>query len=158
MTHPAVVLYDGECAFCTAAAELGRCHVTYVPPQARMRSSPPPEVFPGVVWLPWQGASSAVAAHLRERARHEVLVVSADGRRVWGGSEAVAALLLNSPRRRWWPVGSLLRGPGTRRLARALYRWVARNRDRFPMPVTGARCRDTLQARGALVGEAAGRT
>lgn len=134
---PAVMLYDGQCGFCIAAVEVGRCHVMF--PTAGAVPNP------GVVWLPWQGAE--VAPQVRRRAQGEVVLLSPDGTRVWGGVDAVAVLLLNSPNARWWVLGSLLRRPGLRQLGAGVYRWVARNRARIPVLRPGPWCRETLAAR-----------
>jgi predicted DCC family thiol-disulfide oxidoreductase YuxK len=115
MRPPApTVYYDGECRFCRASVGLARRRLAT-----------------GVRWTPWQ--ESGLQGRLRARASEEVLLIRPDGR-VWGGAEAVAVLLLASPRRRWWPLGWLLRRPGVARLSRAAYTLVARNRGRIPLP------------------------
>lgn len=108
------VYYDGECRFCRASVGVAR---------RRLATA--------VHWAPWQ--ESGLQGRLRTRAREEVLLVHPDGR-VWGGADAVAVLLLTGPRRRWWPLGWLLRRPGVGRIARAAYALVARNRGRIPLP------------------------
>ncbi|GLU48093.1 thiol-disulfide oxidoreductase DCC family protein [Nocardiopsis ansamitocini] len=110
-----VLVYDGDCAFCTVAAQAGQRHITGGGP---------------VVWRPWQFCE--LSTPLEERAQREILLLHPDGRRVWGGVDAVAVLLLNSPHRYWWPLGSLLRRPVARGFGGAVYRWTARNRYRLP--------------------------
>ncbi|MBV2364855.1 thiol-disulfide oxidoreductase DCC family protein [Streptomonospora nanhaiensis] len=112
MSRP-VLVFDGDCGFCTDCARLARDRVA-----------------PGVDIVPWQRAG--LPPGTAERARHEVLLRDAAGRRVWGGVDAVAVLLLASPRP-WWPAaGWLLRRAPVRALGAAAYRWVARNRHRMP--------------------------
>jgi predicted DCC family thiol-disulfide oxidoreductase YuxK len=112
--QPPTLYYDGECRFCRASVNLARRRLA-----------------PAVRWTTWQ--ESGLQGRLRDRARVEVLVVHPDGR-VWGGADAVAVLLLAAPRRRWWPLGWLLRRPGVARIARAAYALVSRNRGRIPLP------------------------
>lgn len=115
------VLYDGDCGFCRASVDLGRRYLTR---GAEIR------------WQPWQ-QTEGLSEPLRERARHEVLLLHPDGRRVWGGIDMIAVLMLNSPRHRWHPLGSLLLVPGVHEAGAAAYRWVSRNRGRLPAPPTG---------------------
>lgn len=114
MTAP-VFVYDGECGFCVSWVRVTERHI--------IRDS-------GIQSAAWQDLD--LDEPLRRRARTEVLVLHPDRRRVWGGVDAIAVLLLNSPRAYWWPLGSLLRRPLLRGAAAALYRWVARNRGRLP--------------------------
>lgn len=114
MTAP-VLVYDGDCGFC----------VSWLRAAER-------RVIDGadVLCLPWQAAE--VDGPLRRRAQREVLLLHPDGRRVWGGVDAVAVLLVNSPHPYWRLLGSLLRRPMARGIGAAAYRWVARNRHRLP--------------------------
>ncbi|KUP96104.1 thiol-disulfide oxidoreductase DCC family protein [Thermobifida cellulosilytica] len=114
MTAP-VLVYDGECGFCLSWVRAVERRVTD---------------GSGVRSAAWQELD--LAEPLRRRAREEALLLHPDGRRVWGGVDAAAVLLLNSTHPYWWPVGSLLRRPLARLLGAAAYRWVARNRSRLP--------------------------
>ncbi|WP_017556900.1 thiol-disulfide oxidoreductase DCC family protein [Nocardiopsis baichengensis] len=108
-----VLIYDGDCGFCTASARLAA-----------------ERVAPGLRTVPAHRAG--LAPGLRERAGREVLLAHPDGRRVWGGADAVAALLVDGPRAPLRPVGALMRLPVLRALSAAAYRWVAANRHRMP--------------------------
>ncbi|RNL83630.1 thiol-disulfide oxidoreductase DCC family protein [Halostreptopolyspora alba] len=108
-----VLVYDGDCAFCTSSVEVAQRYL-----------QPPVET------LPYQ--HSQLTGPILRRAEDEVLLLHPDGERVWGGADAAAVLLLASPHRWAWPVGWLLRLPGARAVAAAVYRLVARNRHRLP--------------------------
>lgn len=111
-TRP-VLVYDGDCAFCTTSVRLlerwvrPRCTVT-----------------------PWQFTDLGDLGVTRARAIHEALWITPDGT-VHGGAQAVAKALL-SARGPWAVVGAVLRLPPVRPLAHAVYRLVADNRDRLP--------------------------
>ncbi|GAB3488067.1 hypothetical protein GCM10027440_34280 [Nocardiopsis coralliicola] len=75
---------------------------------------------------------AGLSAPTADRARHEVLLAHPDGRRLWGGIDAVAALLVSSPVAAVRPLGALLRTRPLRPAGAAAYRWVARNRHRMP--------------------------
>lgn len=113
-----VLVYDGDCGFCIRCAALV---------QRRLA--------PGIAVRPWQEAE--LDDRITERARQEVLLVHPDGRRVWGGADAFAVLLVAGPLRWARPLGALLRLPGARALAAAVYRAVARHRGRMPGFVCG---------------------
>ncbi|MGW5645514.1 thiol-disulfide oxidoreductase DCC family protein [Saccharopolyspora sp. NPDC003752] len=107
-----VLIYDGDCGFCTRSVRLAE----RLPVRMRI--------------LPWQEADLAALRTTSDRARHEVLWVARSGR-VFGGAAAVAELLKNC--RAPWPVlGLLMSAPVLRLLAEWAYRWVAANRYRLP--------------------------
>ncbi|MDA2808268.1 thiol-disulfide oxidoreductase DCC family protein [Nocardiopsis suaedae] len=108
-----VLIYDGDCGFCTAAARLAADRIA-----------------PGLRIV--ESHRAGLPSGLRARARDEVLLAHPDGRRVWGGADAVAVLLTTGPRPGLRPVGALMRLPGLRGLSGLAYRWVARNRHRMP--------------------------
>ncbi|GAA1088662.1 thiol-disulfide oxidoreductase DCC family protein [Nocardiopsis composta] len=108
-----VLVYDGDCGFCTSSVRLAERRLA-----------------PGVRAVPWQRAGLPEATE--RRALEEVLLLHPDGRRIWGGSDAVAVLLLTGPHRALRPLGLLLRAPVLRGVGAAAYRWVARNRYRMP--------------------------
>ncbi|MEU3861522.1 DUF393 domain-containing protein [Streptomyces sp. NPDC028722] len=111
-TQP-VLVYDGDCGFCTASLAFAqkwikpRCEVV-----AQQRA-PLDElgVTPG-------------------RAAYEALWVAPDGT-VYGGAQAVARLLSNAGGA-WRVLGALLRLPPVRWIAHGVYRLVAHNRHRLP--------------------------
>lgn len=111
-TRP-VLVYDGDCAFCTASVNL-----------ARRRLRPRCEI------VPWQSADMNSLRIDRKQAEYEVLWITPGGV-VHGGAQAVARLLQNSAG--FWAVpGILLILPPIRWLAHGVYRIIANNRDRMP--------------------------
>jgi predicted DCC family thiol-disulfide oxidoreductase YuxK len=109
----AVLVYDGDCAFCTLS-------VGWI---ARLRLAEPRVVA-------WQHADLGPLGLTPEQCLHELQWVAADGR-VDGGAQAVARLLLASGGP-WAVAGALLRLPPFSWLGAALYRLVADNRQRLP--------------------------
>jgi predicted DCC family thiol-disulfide oxidoreductase YuxK len=107
-----VLIYDGDCGFCTRSAGL----VAHLPVAVRL--------------VPWQEADLTALGVTEQRARQEVIWVGTTGR-IRGGAEAVAAIFRHS-RRPWPAIGWLLSAPVMRNLAGVLYRWVAANRYRLP--------------------------
>ncbi|GAA2781309.1 thiol-disulfide oxidoreductase DCC family protein [Saccharopolyspora taberi] len=107
-----VLVYDGDCGFCTRSARLA-------------------ERLPGRFRLTaWQEADLAALRITEDRARHEVVWVDVDGRRS-GGAAAVADLL-KTCRSPWSLLGHALSAPVVRLIAELVYRWVAANRYRLP--------------------------
>ncbi|MCK7621780.1 DUF393 domain-containing protein [Streptomyces sp. RS10V-4] len=107
------LVYDGDCAFCTACV---RAAERYVRPRCRITA--------------WQSADLAALGVTRRRAEHEVLWITPPGT-VHGGARAAAALLLSA--RGPWPVaGAVLTLPPVRPLAHVLYRLIATHRHRLP--------------------------
>lgn len=113
MGTPPVLVYDGDCAFCTSSVRWIERHL-----------------HPRCTTTPWQFADLAALGVTRERAEHEVLWVTPYGA-AYGGSQAVAKILL-ATRGLWWLAGALLMLPPGRWVAPPLYRLVARNRHRMP--------------------------
>jgi predicted DCC family thiol-disulfide oxidoreductase YuxK len=108
-----VLLFDGDCAFCTRTADMIKEHI---PTSGTVE--------------PWQFVDLAALGTTREQAEHEVVWVGRDGR-VRGGAQAVAALLIDAGT--WWAVlGWTLRIPPIRWVAHLGYRLVAANRHRLP--------------------------
>ena len=106
-----VLVYDGDCGFCTKSARLAarlpsRCEI-----------------------VAWQHADLAALGVTAERAEYELLWVTPDGR-VYGGADAVAMLLRDSGVLA--VLGAVLGWPGVRSVAHRLYRWIADNRYRLP--------------------------
>jgi predicted DCC family thiol-disulfide oxidoreductase YuxK len=112
MTERPLLIYDGDCGFCTRSARVA----ARLPVRMRVR--------------PWQEVDLASLGTDEQRARHEVLWVSTSGR-VSGGAAAVADLL-KCCRAPWSLLGRVMSAPLVRGLAERVYRWVADNRYRLP--------------------------
>ncbi|MGW9171305.1 thiol-disulfide oxidoreductase DCC family protein [Streptomyces decoyicus] len=113
MQRQPVLVYDGDCAFCTSSVRFA---------ERRLR--------PRCEATPWQFTDLAGLGIAQRRAEHEVLWVTPSGA-VHGGAQAVAKLLMSA--RGGWPVvGALLTLPPVRWLAHGAYRVIAHNRQRMP--------------------------
>lgn len=112
MTELPILIYDGDCGFCTRSVRW----VERLPVRLRI--------------VPWQEADLAALRITEARARHEVLLVDPTGH-VSGGADAVAQVLKHC-RVPWSLMGSAMSAPGVRFAAERGYRWVADNRHRLP--------------------------
>jgi predicted DCC family thiol-disulfide oxidoreductase YuxK len=113
MRRRPVLLYDGDCAFCTTCARL-----------AERRFRPAAEI------VPWQFADLAEMGVTAEQASAAVQWVAVDAP-VRSGHEAIAAMLgASGPIARFG--GRLLLAPGVSQIAARAYRLVAANRHRLP--------------------------
>jgi predicted DCC family thiol-disulfide oxidoreductase YuxK len=110
-----VLVFDGDCGFCTVL-------VTWL-----FRDVRPV----GVEAVRYQGFDLAGHGLTERRARYEVLLVPADGE-VVGGARAIAQLLRASERSYWRLAGKVLATPPVSTLAAPVYRLIARNRQRMP--------------------------
>ncbi|MFF9686922.1 thiol-disulfide oxidoreductase DCC family protein [Streptomyces sp. NPDC014623] len=127
MRTRSVLLYDGDCAFCTSSVMF-----------AERRIRPRCEV------TPWQFADVDSFGTTRERAEYELLWITPAGT-IHGGAQAVAKLLLHAGG--GWPVlGGMLTLPPLRWIAHGVYRLVANNREKMPggtpacaLPASGRR-------------------
>ena len=111
------LVFDGDCGFCTTSA-------TWVAERLHRPDGADAHL------VPWQLTDLDALGTTAERAQTEVLWVEPDGRLV-GGAAAFAAWL----RFRGGPygvLGALMGLPGIRAAAAAVYRLVARNRNRMP--------------------------
>ncbi|GCD45062.1 thiol-disulfide oxidoreductase DCC family protein [Streptomyces paromomycinus] len=113
MSNRPVLVYDGDCGFCTTC-------VRFV--ERRIR--------PRCTVSAWQFTDPEALGVTQERAEHEVLWITPAGT-VHGGAQAVAKLLM-SARGPWSVPGALLTLPPFRQAAHAVYRLVADNRHRMP--------------------------
>ncbi|MEV6685925.1 DUF393 domain-containing protein [Streptomyces sp. NPDC051130] len=111
-TRP-VLVYDGDCGFCTTSARAA---------QRLLR--------PACEFTAWQFADLDSLGVPRERAEYEALWVTPGGE-VYGGAQAVAKLLLRAGGA-WAVLGALLTLAPVRWIAHAVYRLVANNRGRLP--------------------------
>jgi predicted DCC family thiol-disulfide oxidoreductase YuxK len=104
------VFYDAECRFCVAGMKRWGGLFTRR----------------GFQWLPLQTPGTATRLGVSEvQLLEEMWLQLADGR-VTSGVNAWATLM----RSVWWlwPLGVLIAAPGINAIARAVYRWIARNR------------------------------
>lgn len=109
-----VLLYDGDCGFCTASVGFLRRRVEIARLQAQ----------------PWQRADLTQLPVSVEQCREAVQLVFPDGSRL-AGAAAVAAVLRRA--RGWWPLlGRALQLPVVREIAEVGYRVVAAGRSRLP--------------------------
>ncbi|MFI0373862.1 thiol-disulfide oxidoreductase DCC family protein [Actinomadura sp. 1N219] len=108
-----VLVYDGDCGFCTTSARFLERHV---PVRADV--------------VPFQFADLDDLGTTVERAEHEVLWVDRLGR-VSGGADAVGRLLTEAGGA-WRALGVAVRIAPVSWAAQAVYRLVAINRHRMP--------------------------
>jgi predicted DCC family thiol-disulfide oxidoreductase YuxK len=108
-----VLVFDGDCAFCTSCARL----LERIGPQADV--------------VAWQLADLDELGITASQAAEAVRWVDADGT-VRTGHEALAAALVTTAGPAWRILGRALVLPGVSRLAATGYRLVARNRHRLP--------------------------
>jgi predicted DCC family thiol-disulfide oxidoreductase YuxK len=108
-----VLVYDGDCAFCTSSVRFIERHI---PTTAEI--------------VAWQFAGLAALGTTAERAERELLWVHPSGR-IDGGADAVAALLVGSGQG-WRLLGRLMQLPVLDWVARGIYRLIAANRHRLP--------------------------
>ncbi len=114
-----VLVFDGDCGFCTRCVEWGRRRIGAMPAA-----------------VPYQQADLAALGLDAQRCAAALQYVARD-RRVYSAHDAVAALLLGAGRG-WWLLGAVLRLPGVHWLAGVSYRWVARNRFRLSPNPSGS--------------------
>jgi predicted DCC family thiol-disulfide oxidoreductase YuxK len=107
-----VLVFDGDCGFCTSCARLLE------------RIGPDAEV------VAWQLADLDELGITAAQAAEAVRWIGADGT-VRTGHEAIAATL-SSAGRPWRIAGRAMELPGISPLAAAVYRVIARNRHRLP--------------------------
>jgi predicted DCC family thiol-disulfide oxidoreductase YuxK len=113
MPRRPVLLFDGDCAFCTSCARLV---------EKRIR--------PGAAIVAWQLADLAELGVTEGQATDALQWVEADGT-VRSGHEAVAAVLTHAgPISR--PLGRFLLLPGVSWVAAKAYTLIAANRHRLP--------------------------
>ncbi len=113
MTTRPVVLFDGSCGFCTAAARWGERR------------------WPGVAdVMAWQHADLEVLGLDGERCATELQFVGSDGGHA-GGARAVGRWL-RAAGGIWRPLGWLCFIPPTSWLAAGIYKLVVASRSRLP--------------------------
>lgn len=112
MRERPVLVYDGDCGFCTTCARLLE------------RIGPDAEI------VAWQLTDLAELGITEEQAADAVQWVQIDGT-VRSGHEAIAAVL-NTAGRIWKLIGRMILLPGISWVAARIYRLVADNRYRLP--------------------------
>jgi predicted DCC family thiol-disulfide oxidoreductase YuxK len=122
-----VLLFDGDCAFCTKCADL----LEWIGPDAEI--------------VPWQFADLAELGVTEEQGSEAVQWVGVNGV-VRSGHEAIAAVL-GSAGRSWRVVGRMLVLPGISWIAARAYRLVADNRYRLPGGTPACAVGDSTQRR-----------
>lgn len=135
-----VLLFDGECAFCTGCVEwLSR----------RLRRP--------VRLVPWQRTDPRAYGLTRDLAAKSVWWIEPSGRRFSAHRAVSQALLACRPPWSW--LGGLFRVPGIRALGDRAYRGVARRRGRLPGPTPAcARSAQEWQATsGGVAADESGR-
>ncbi|WP_406280186.1 thiol-disulfide oxidoreductase DCC family protein [Embleya sp. NBC_00896] len=113
MSARPVLVYDGDCGFCTRAVEFAQ---KYIPFDADV--------------VAWQFAELEELGVEQHRAEHEILWVTPVGT-IYGGHNAVAKLFMNAGGP-WAFAGGALRVQPVSIAAHGVYRLVADNRDRMP--------------------------
>jgi predicted DCC family thiol-disulfide oxidoreductase YuxK len=129
-----VLLYDGDCAFCTRCARVLE------------RIGSDAEI------LAWQLTDLAELGITEEQATDAVQWVRIDGT-VRSGHEAIAAVL-STAGRIWKIIGRLVLLPGISWMAAKAYRLVARNRYRLPGSTPACAVTDEDHNRPAAKGRA----
>lgn len=107
-----LLVFDGDCRFCTSSAEFGRRRL-------------------GLEHVePWQFLELADLGLTEAQCQAAVQWVAADGS-TCAGEQAIVAALRHAGGA-WKVLGEVLDLPGVRKLSAAVYRFVARHRDRMP--------------------------
>jgi predicted DCC family thiol-disulfide oxidoreductase YuxK len=114
VVSPPVLLFDGDCAFCSSCARWITAHV-------------PTPVAPE----PWQWTDLEPLGVSVEEVDTAVVLVDVRLRRT-AGPEAFADLLRTSTSGAWRALGRILGARPVLAVAWPIYRWIARNRHRMP--------------------------
>jgi len=126
-----VLVFDGDCAFCTSCARA----LERIGPEAKI--------------VAWQVADLDALGITAAQAADAVRWIESDGT-IRSGHEALAAALRTAGPP-WWIAGRALLLPGISPLAAASYRLIARNRQRLPggtpACATGREATDSSQGR-----------
>ena len=110
-----VLIFDGDCGFCTSSA---RFLLRWVVRRGSTRV------------VPWQRADLDALSLTEAQCREAVQFVGPGGEVVSGHAAIAAALRAGHPV--WRPVGALLTAPGLSWLAARVYSWVSAHRYALP--------------------------
>ena len=113
MSVAPVLLFDGDCGFCTTCVNWGRRHIR------RLGAT-----------LPYQHADLGSLGISADQCERAVQWVGADGT-VLSAHLAIAQTLADAGKG-WAVVGRAIRLPGLRQISGVVYRWISRNRHRLP--------------------------
>lgn len=113
MSGEGLLIYDGDCAFCTSSVNLL---------QRRIRRHPRCQ--------PWQWLDLETYGVSQADCESAVQYVAGDGR-VHSGERAVARTLIAAGKG-WALMGRVILLPGIVSVAGLIYRWISRNRHRLP--------------------------
>jgi predicted DCC family thiol-disulfide oxidoreductase YuxK len=108
-----ILLFDGDCAFCTTCANWAKRHIRRLDPIE-----------------PYQFADLDALGVTAEQCESAVQLVGSDGT-VVSANLAIAQVLIDAGKG-WRVIGLAMRLPGLRQVSGLMYRWVARNRHRLP--------------------------
>jgi predicted DCC family thiol-disulfide oxidoreductase YuxK len=114
-----ILVFDGDCGFCTTSARFLSRWVLRRRPTA---------VTPSV--QPWQQLDLADLGLTQDQCTAAVQWVGASGQVASGHKAIAAALRAGHPA--WHPIGALLVAPGLSRLAESSYSWIADHRHALP--------------------------
>lgn len=115
ITRPPVLVFDGDCGFCTTSAGL-------VPRVVDRRGR--------YAVRPWQELDLPSLGLTPEMCSAAVQFVDPELRVSSGAPAVAAALRAGAPG--WWPAGAALDLPGVRWVAARVYAWVAGHRYALP--------------------------
>jgi predicted DCC family thiol-disulfide oxidoreductase YuxK len=118
-----ILVFDGDCGFCTTSARLLVRWVLRGRPTSAERPAEP-------LVEPWQRLDLAELGLTADQCRSAVQWVDQAGQ-VASGHEAVAAVL-RAGHPVWRPIGALLTAPGFGWLAGRLYSWISDHRYALP--------------------------
>jgi predicted DCC family thiol-disulfide oxidoreductase YuxK len=126
MTKQPVLVYDGDCAFCSGCVRQAERRLPHDGPRRGWEAVP----FQFADLPALDAAAGGRGLVTADRAGREVLWVTPGGA-VHGGAQAVARLLMRAGGV-WSVLGAVLALPPVRWIAAGVYRLIAVNRQRMP--------------------------
>jgi predicted DCC family thiol-disulfide oxidoreductase YuxK len=128
-----VLVFDGDCAFCTTCARFAERRVVRVGSTGASTS-----VSTSVA--PWQELDLDKLGLTPDQCMTAVQWVGENGQRAQGHAAIAATLRVGRPS--WRPVGALLVTPGLSWLAAKVYGWIATHRHQMPGGTAACRVKD----------------